>query len=228
MEKEVIVISLGGSMVVPDEIDSEFVSEFRKVALGLIDKYRLIIVCGGGKTARKYIEAAKSITDVNADELDWVGIKATHINAELVKAVFDGSLVEDKVVYDPSQKIEFNKDILIGAGWKPGFSTDFDAVLLAEQFNAKKLVNLSNIEYVYDKDPRKFEDAKKIEEMTWTELVEIVGDEWKPGLNAPFDPVATKKARELNLTVAMIKGNDLNSMMSFIDGEEFKGTLIKD
>jgi len=213
-------------MVVPKDIDVDFLKHFREIACSLIVDHKLIIVCGGGMTARNYQTAARTL-DVQSDpELDWIGIKATYLNAELVRAMIGSDITEAKVVTDPTADLDFKKDIIVAAGWKPGCSTDFDAVLLAERFGAKRLVNMSNVDYVYDKDPKKFSDAKKIEKMTWSELRKIVGDEWSPGLNAPFDPIAAKKAQKLGLVVGMIKGDDLKGLANFIKGEEFKGTII--
>jgi uridylate kinase len=130
-------------------------------------------------------------------------------------------------VKDPTEKIDFKKKILLAAGWKPGCSTDYDAVLLAENFGIKKLVNLTNIDYVYDKDPRKFKDAKKIEKISWKDFIKIVGDKWDPGLNAPFDPIASKESEKIGLEVAIINGKNLNNFEKYLNDEQFIGTIIK-
>jgi len=206
MKKEIIVISLGGSLIVPEEIDVSWIKNFKEMIEQYVAKgYKFILISGGGKTARKYQNAAKDIAGLTGDDLDWLGIHATRINAHLIRTIFRG-LANARVIKNPTEKIIFKEKILVAAGWKPGFSTDYDAVLLAKQFNVKKIINLSNIDFVYDKDPRKFKDARKIENISWKNFRKIVGDKWDPGLNAPFDPVASKESEKLGLEVAIMNG----------------------
>ena len=115
----------------------------------------------------------------------------------------------------------------MAAGWRPGFSTDFDAVLLAKYFHAKTLINLSNIDHVCDKDPRKFPDCKKIKEISWPEFRKIVGNKWDPGMNAPFDPIASKEAQAIGLEVVIMNGQKLANLKKFLEGDKAKGTVIK-
>ena len=223
--KKTVVLSLGGSAIVPDDINVPFLKGFKEMITDFIGKgNRVIIVCGGGRTARKYIEGITSISDAPHDDMDWLGIYATRINALLVKTMFD-NLAYEEIIIDPSQKITTDKLIIIASGWKPGFSTDMDAVILAEQFNAEEVLNISNIDYVYDKDPKQHPDAEKLETISWQDFVKIVGDTWKPGLNMPFDPIASKKAMELKLKVKILN-MDLDNISKCINDEKFKGTTI--
>ena len=115
---------------------------------------------------------------------------------------------------------------MIAAGWKPGFSTDFDSVVLAEKFGADTILNLSNIAKVYTADPKKDPDAKPLDYMSWKDYKEMAGDEWIPGFNVPFDPVATKKAAELNMKVIAADGKNLENLQNIFDGKDFVGTVI--
>ena len=117
---------------------------------------------------------------------------------------------------------------MVAAGWKPGFSTDYDAVLLAERFQADTVINLSNIAKVYTADPKLDPKAKPIDSITWAEFGTIVGDEWTPGKNLPFDPIATKRAAELGLSVICAAGRDLPNLRSLLlRGGAFEGTTIR-
>jgi len=218
-----IIISLGGSAIVPDKIDTNFLNQFKELILKHNDK-KFILIIGGGKICRTYQEAAKELGNEDKEDLDWVGIAATKLNAELVRAVFKDKAYE-KVAENPTQKYETDK-IIVACGWKPGCSTDNDAVLFAKTYGAKKLINITNIDYVYDKDPREFPDAKKIENLTWDELKQVVGGEWIPGLNAPFDPIAAKTAESLQLQV-IVTAKDLDNLDNILNEKEFKGTTIK-
>src|SRR3989338_3318044 len=172
--KNFIVISLGGSLIVPDEIDAVFIKNFRDLIVGRAKKgFKFIIVCGGGKMARKYQNAAKSIAKISNEDADWLAILATRINAALLKSTL-GELAHPDVIENPFGKIDFGKKvILFSGGWKPGFSTDYLSVLLAKRFRAEKVLNLTNIDYVYDKDPKKFKDAKQIKNIYWKKLKNI-------------------------------------------------------
>ena len=224
MEKT-IVMSLGGSVIVPDKIDISFLKDFKKTIETYVGKgYKFAIYCGGGKIARDYQKAASGILKLDNQVLDWIGINATIMNAEFVKALF-GDYADNEVVRDPTKKIAFNKKIIIAAGWKPGWSTDYDAVLLAKNLGADIVVNMSNVDYIYDKDPKKHKDAKKIKRISWKDYRKISGDKWEAGLSLPFDPVAAKEAEKSKLKAAII-GKDLENFEKVLDGKEYRGTLI--
>lgn len=225
-EKEIIVISVGGSLIVPEEIDSKWLSDFKKLIESQLTNKRFILITGGGKTARKYQNAAKEVSELERDDLDWIGIHSTRLNAHLMRTIFRKQ-AHPQIIKDPTAKVSFEEEILIAAGWKPGFSTDMDAVLLAKQFKVKKIINLSNIDYVYNKDPRKYPDAKIIKEISWEKFREIVGDKWDPGLNAPFDPIAAKESQKLGLEVSIMNGKDIENIRNYLNNEQFIGTVIK-
>jgi len=222
-----VIISLGGSLIVPDKIDISFLQQFK----ALLEKHlatediRFVVVCGGGKPAREYQEAARKLGVPSSADLDWVGIMATRLNAELVRTMF-GELAHSTVVIDPHQPINSLKKVIVAAGYQPGHSTDMDAVLLAQQLRAGLVVNLSNIDYVYDKNPAQFKDAKRFEAMSWKELRAIVGDAWKPGMNVPFDPVAAREAEKAKLKVIVANGKDIANLGLILSGKKFKGTMV--
>ena len=224
------VLSLGGSIVAPDGPDPAFLSSFVALArehLAVDPERRLILVVGGGGPARAwqraYREAGGKAEDHEAQ--DWIGVMATRLNAQLVKALL-GPLCPQDVATDPTSLSIFMGRVLVAAGWKPGFSTDYDAVLLAERFGADRVLNLSNIAKVYTADPRVDSSAKPIDAISWADFRAIVGDEWSPGKNLPFDPVATRKAAELHLTVICAAGRDLANLRSLLEQSSFTGTTI--
>ena len=229
-KEETIIISLGGSLIVPEEIDWRFVKNFKRVIGKKIKEgYRFIIITGGGKLARKYQEASQKVTKLAPDDRDWIGIHATRMNAHFIRTIFRENAHPriNKNPNDLEDFYNFKEDILVAAGWRPGFSTDYDAVLLAKYFKITKIINLSNIDFVYNKDPRKFPDAKKITGISWTDFRKMVGDKWDPGMNAPFDPIASQTAEEIGLEVAIMNGRGLKNLENYIEGKKFKGTVIK-
>jgi len=223
------VISLGGSIVAPQDVDVAFVKQLQFLVREFLDEgrdRRLIFVVGGGGPARAYQKAYRDIA-VSPDETeqDWIGVAATRLNAQLVRAILH-DLCADPVVIDPSARIEFNGRVLVAAGWKPGFSTDYDAVLLAEKFGAEAVINLSNIEKVFTADPRKDPSARPIDRISWTDFRRLVGDRWNPGANHPFDPIATKHAAGLGLRVVVAAGRNLPNLRAILEDRPFIGTQI--
>ncbi len=223
------VLSLGGSIVAPEQPDTSFLIDFKNLIERLLteDAKRLfIIIVGGGGPARVWQQAyLKVLPGAENDTADWIGIMATRLNAQLIKAIF-GNLASDALVTDPSADISFQGRILVGAGWKPGFSTDYDAVLLAERFAARNLINLSNIEQVYTDDPKKNPAAEPIEYISWKDFRSLVGDTWVPGKNVPFDPVASRRAADIDLQVICAAGKDLKNLEAILRGDAFFGTTI--
>jgi uridylate kinase len=225
--KDNIVISVGGSLICPESIDVDFLKDFKKVILDYIREGSwVILVAGGGKICRKYNEAVKQLEDnVLAEQLDAMGIRATKLNAELVRLAF-GDLAYSKILDTPDEKVSEDKQIVVTGGWKPGASSDNMAVNLAKHLGAKTVINLSNIDYVYDKNPKEFADAKPIPKMSWPDFFQLIGKDWKPGMNAPFDPIASKLAQELELKVVILNGKNTKNLADYLKGNNFIGTTI--
>lgn len=225
-----IVISVGGSLIAPTTTpDTQFLQELNTFIRYWVQKgKRFFLVAGGGKVARAYRDAgAGVIGDLSEDDLDWLGIHATHLNGHLLRTIFR-DIAYPKVIQHYDRKLKNIKEqVVIGAGWKPGWSTDYDAVLLARDYGAQTIINLSNIDYIYTDDPKKNPDAKPIKHMTWDELEKFVGTEWKPGMNAPFDPVASSLAKKLFLRVIIANGKDFKNLHTILENLPFKGTVIE-
>src|SRR3989344_92781 len=222
-----IVMSLGGSIIVPGEIQVDFLKKFKEFILDFLGQnYRFVIVTGGGSVARNYIKAASEISEIPDEDKDWLGIHATRINAHLIRTIFKKEAYP-VVLDNPLKKIDGEKyKLFIASGWRPGWSTDYCAVLLAERFKADKIINASNIQLVYNKDIAKYADAKPIKEITWARYRKIIGSQWKPGMKVPIDPIAANLASKLKMTVIVIKGTNLKNLENVILDKKFKGTLI--
>lgn len=227
-----IVISLGGSLIVPNGgIDVEFLKNFNKFIrkqLAENKNRQFFLVSGGGTTSRHYRDAGRDVVghELLPDDLDWLGIHATKLNAHLIRTIFR-DIAHPYVLkhYEIIRKVK--EPIVVAAGWKPGWSTDFCAVMVCEDYGVKEIVNLSNIDTVFNKDPREFKDAKPIYKMTWPEFKKLVGDEWVPGMHTPFDPIAAQKAEQLGLKVVIMRGNNFENIDNFLEGREFVGTVIE-
>nr|QQK87101.1 uridylate kinase [Treponema denticola] len=229
----VTVLSVGGSIVAPDKPDFDFLDKFSKTIRNWLlqdSSRKIIMVIGGGAPARDYQNAYRKVCDLRKapaknDEADWIGIMATRLNAQLVKAVFE-DLCPNPVLYDPTTVDMFGGQILVAAGWKPGFSTDNDAVVLAERFSGNLVVNLSNIAKVYTDDPKKNPEARPIDSISWEDFIKIVGTEWVPGKSTPFDPIASQRAQKAGIKVICAAGKDIENLENILNGKDFKGTVI--
>lgn len=224
------LISVGGSLIVPDGIDSGFVRRF----YGLItEKIRegcsFVFVVGGGKTARNYINAASSIHSIEDEDKDWLGIHATRMNAHFLRTIFR-EWAHPKINTNPHDLDDFyqaKEPILVAGGWRPGFSTDYIATVLAKYLDFPTVLNLSNTDGVYDRDPNRHPDSKRYDQIHWPEFRKLVGNEWNPGMSAPFDPVASKLAEESGITVVVLDGSDTDNLSSYFSGGDFVGTVIR-
>ncbi|AEF86672.1 putative uridylate kinase [Treponema primitia ZAS-2] len=225
----VTVISLGGSIVAPEGVDQAFLKDFVSLIRELLEKEadrRFIFVVGGGGPARIWQRAYREISGGGTDgEADWIGVMATRLNAQLIRALM-GQWCSQDVVTDPTKAEAMTGKVLVAAGWKPGFSSDYDAVLLAERFHADSVLNLSNIEQVYTDDPKKNPQAKPINTISWPDFRALVGEEWVPGKNVPFDPIASREAAKIGLKVICAAGRDLENLKKILRGEAFLGTTI--
>ena len=224
----VVVISVGGSLVVPPGgIDVSFLKQLktlmeRQVKLGT----RFVIVVGGGGTARAYQNAARRVGKITREDIDWLGIHSTRLNGHLLRTILRG-LAHPVMLKDPTRPLTHWKEpVLVIAGWKPGWSTDYVATRMARRLKASMVVNLSNIDYLYTSDPRKNPEAKAICEISWQEFRKMVGDKWDPGMNVPFDPIASRLAHQSKISVVIANGKNFKNLDAILSGRSFKGTVI--
>ncbi len=226
ISSNLFVISLGGSLIFPEELDLDFLKNFKALIESHIKKgKRFILITGGGKVCRKYQGALQILNKVEHSDLDWMGIYVTKTNANFIRLLFKKQS-HPKIVDNPEEKLNFKEKVLLAGGWKPGCSTDKDAVLIAKTYKADTVINLSNIDYLYDKDPKKFPQAKKIFKTSWAELLQITGSKWKPGANFPFDPSAAKLAKDIKLKAIIANGKNLKNLNAILNGQKFIGTEI--
>jgi len=219
-----IVFSVGGSLVCPDEIDNGYIEKLSKFINKLAKKHRIYAVVGGGKTARKYVA---SLREFKANEFfcDMLGIEITRINACLLISALNLSYMPYRKIVDASESAE---RIVIMGGIHPMHTTDGVAAMLAENVSADYFINLTNIDYVYDKDPNKFRDAKKLETVSYDELISISNQaEMKAGANNVLDLLAAKNIKRSSMKTFIINGKKLENVEKAIEGKKFIGTLVK-
>lgn len=230
LEKETVVMSVGGSLIVPDGIDTTFLTNLKNLIHTQASTHsgrRFIIIAGGGRTARGYQDAASAVTELTPEDLDWMGIHATRLNGHLLRTVFR-DIAHRVVITNPDEVLDLHpsEQVIIAAGYRPGCSTDLRAIQIATRVGATKVINLSNTDYVYTDNPHTNPDAVKIEDITWAEFRKLIPEDWAPGLSAPFDPIAAREAEARGIEVAQINGLKLDALSDYLDNRPFVGTKI--
>jgi len=227
MQKRVIVLSLGGSLIVPSEIDTDFLKKFREVIKKNEKKYKFIIVCGGGSVARKYINALRQ--DNKSDFLQsMAGITITRVNARFMTYFF-GKDASAGIPHDMKQiknLLKKNDVVFCGAlRYAPNQTSDATALKLASYFKSD-FINLTNVKGLYDSNPLKNKNAKFIPKATIEEFNKIVmAIPNKPGMHAPVDHVAMKLIKKHKIKTYII-GTDINQLDNLLNNKSFIGTII--
>ncbi|MEX0934999.1 MAG: UMP kinase [Candidatus Paceibacterota bacterium] len=224
--REKTVISLGGSLVIPNSINVEFLQEFKELISRHVERGReFLIVVGGGATARNYQRALRELDGVDIDSLDWIGIEATRLNGALVARAF-GDLTTPTVIEGEEDVTEGSTPVAVAAGWKPGQSTDAVALQAAVQIEAKEVIILSDIDRIYSADPKNDPDAKPLDEVSWKKLEELLPDSWNPGEHVPLDVEALRTGLKNDMHVIFMAGANLSTLAAYLERGEIEGTRI--
>jgi uridylate kinase len=222
-----VAISLGGSIFSKDEgVDVKFVKRFSKAILEASREHKIFIVTGGGKTARKYIRAGREL-GADEDFLDMLGIWATRLNALTISA----SLGERGIDFVPKRVEEADnvseEKIFVMGGTVPGHTTDAVTALLAAYIDADLLINATNVDGVYERDPKKYPGAKRLEKLSPQELIEIVETEdYEAGTSTVIDPKAARIIKKKDIRTVIVDGRSVRNIIDAIKGK-VKGTVIE-
>ena len=221
---ETIVISIGGSAIVSKNADASFLKKFASLIRKLSKQYMIYMIVGGGRTARTYIEKGREL-DLDENTLDQLGIEITRVNAQLLTSIIGVSNKKIPLTTDEAKKID--KPIVIMGGTVPGHSTDLVGAELAEKTDADKFIIATNVDGIYDKDPNKYRDAKKLNKVTINELIKKYGIDWSTaGSNVVVDGPALEIIKKAKITTFVLNGGRLNQLERAINNKSFDGTII--
>lgn len=224
-----VVISLGGSILIPGENDGEFLAKLANLLKELSKTYQLYVVCGGGKIARYYINTARAMGRSEFD-LDTLGIMTTRINAKMLQLALQ-ELAEDKIPETVEEAATMGAEgrIVIMGGTVPGHTTDGVSAALAEAVGAQRIINATSVDGVYTADPKKDPRAEKIKNMTFAELNEMLKGDHDAGKSGVFDAMGAEIVMRRRLPLLIVSGRDLEEMKRAISGSlEINGTIISD
>jgi len=229
MKKKVIVISLGGSLIIPDKINIKFLENFKKIILKNSKKYKFVIVCGGGSIARKYISALES-QKINLKFQSFSGISATRMNARFMNYFFNKDVERGIPHKMRTLKKYLKKQEIIFCGaleYKPNQTSDSTAAKIAKNFKTS-FINLTNVSGLYNKNPEKYKDAKLISNISWSDFNKIANKiKFNPGQHFVLDQTASKIIMENKITTYIL-GKDIKQLENLLKKKKFKGTLIQD
>ncbi len=222
-----LAISLGGSLLVPElpPRRKNFVKYANLLKYLYEQGHNLVVVCGGGETARKYQAIPRGLA-ANIYSIDQIGIEACWINAITLAAIIDQTAVAPRQPHSEAIKY-FGKKILICGGEGTGHSSDYATVRLAKLVKADLIINATNVDGIYNKDPNKYKSAKLIPEITYESYLERFGQKWKPGMHAPFDFEAARLmlAGLPRIPTRVVNGQRLENILGAAEGKNI-GTLL--
>lgn len=224
MEK--VVISVGGSVLVPDE-DPKYISELSEMLAELSEKVELIVVCGGGKPSRYYAKLGRAVGGTT-EQLDSLCIEVTRVNAGLLSIALGEHAAKEipKKAEDAVKLRKSSGKIVVMGGTEPGHTTDAVAAMIAKEWKADRIVNASNVDAVYSDDPRKNPKAERYEKITIDRLKEIVGDEHEAARSYVFDPMGIDIAKSAKTDLFMVNGRKLSELRNAILGKKIEGTFV--
>jgi uridylate kinase len=224
-----IVLSLGGSLINPGTPDVDYLRRLADV----LRKNRplgIIVVTGGGRPARTYADAIRKLGG-NEFKADEAAILSTRQNAHLLIGALgrrDGHVVVPQD-FDEAARAALSGRVVVMGGTIPGLTTDADAALIAEKLHAQRIVNVSNVDGVYDSDPRKNRGAKKFKHMTFPQLLKLAvrSDERSAGTHFIFDVFASKIIARSRIETHFVNGKKLKDVESAMRGRRHGGTVVK-
>ena len=222
-----VVISLGGSVLVPDERDAQYLSRLSWLLTEMSKEFQICVVCGGGRIARYYISTGREL-DFTKDELDNLGIAVTRLNATMLLLALGDEVapVMPRSEEEAAKLIEDGGMIVMG-GTTTGHTTDAVAARVAELVKAKRIVNATSVDAAYSADPKKFPDAERYASMTLRQLYDLVDKGvHEAGPSNVFDRLGVEIAMRAGIPIYIIDGRDLDEMENAIRGKDIKGTTV--
>lgn len=214
-----IVVKLTGRIFDDRSLVKEYASILRSLEEGAV------VVTGGGSIARAYIEAARELGAGNY-LLDVIGIEASRLNAWLIIAGMG-----DEVYPKPAESLSElltalgrRKKVVMG-GLQPGQSTATVAVLAAEAVRARALINCANVDAIYDDDPKRNPNARRIPVIKASELMALLKSNALPGTYELADLWSLEILKRSKIPMYIIDGKRPSLLLEALKGAN-PGSLV--
>ncbi len=187
MRKRVLVKFSGEALAGPDGfgIDTKILKYIADEIENLIrNNVEVGIVIGGGNIIRGVTAAQDGI--IKRTSGDYMGMLATVINAVAMQEALEHNglyarvqsaikmeqIAETFIVRRAKRHLEKGRIVIFAAGTgNPFFTTDTAATLRAVEINASMIIKATKVDGVYDKDPNKYKDAKKLNTLTYDQAL---------------------------------------------------------
>lgn len=220
-----IVVAIGGSVIISD-YGHEMFEAYAEILKDLYFEHEIYVVVGGGKPARDYIGVARSLSCGEAN-CDYIGMDVTRINAKLlIMALDDIAYPAVPENFNEAHEYAATGKIVVMGGTEPSHSTDAVGAILAEKVKADLFINLTSVDGLYDKDPKKYDDAKLFREISAEDMLEIVKNkDTKAGTYEFFDMTAIQMIKRSGLETVVANGEQPQNLVKILKGEEI-GTKI--
>lgn len=223
-----ITIGLGGSVFAAEDLDVDFLQKAADIFRELRSQgHEILVIVGGGKTSRKYIEAARELGASDKD-CDDMGISITRLNARLLIGAL-GDLAESRPVesFERAIRAMLKGRIPVMGGTFPGQTTDAVAAGLANSSRSELLIFFVDVGSIYTSDPKRYPEARKLETMRASELVKLVSEvKMKPGVKVIVDPLAAKLIQRARLRALVLGREELGRLPTIIKGGGHSGTTV--
>ncbi|MGA8303770.1 MAG: UMP kinase [Thermoplasmata archaeon] len=224
-----VVISLGGSVLLSGDGDRTYLEQLATLLREVGRTMPLVVTTGGGRTAREYIRLGRDLglTEV---ELDEIGIDITRLHARLLAA-----RVGPPTPAQPPPTIALAVHELLRAspvilgGTEPGHTTDGVAALIASRLRAARLVNATDVDGLYDEDPRTHPGARRIARAHWSDFRQRVhaATSGEAGQNFLFDRLGADTLARAGIPLSIVHGRDLENLEAAVRGRPFVGSRIE-
>ncbi len=225
---KIVVVSLGGSLIIPKDIDYGFLKRFKKIVLKF-KNIKFVFVIGGGHIAREYIKVLEK-AKLDEKSVCLMGIAVTRLNARFMANFFRGVASQNipNSLKDVENMIKINRVIFAGAlRFEPKMTSDGTAASIANHLKTE-FVNLTNVDGLYNKDPKKFKNAKFIPEISLKDFYKIVKKmKYKAGQHFVLDQHGAEIIMKHKVKTVILNGNKLGNFENYLKGKKFRGTIIK-
>jgi uridylate kinase len=173
VNKPRIVIKLSGS-IFNFETNFKILNDYVNLIKKINEVYQPIIITGGGKIARFYINLARSL-GFDESGLDLIGIQVSRLNAKLlISGLGDLCFPLTPLNLDEISTAVLTNKIVVTGGLYPGQSTNATSALIAEKIKALKFYNATDVDGIFNNDPRIDPDAKMYESIDVKDCISIL------------------------------------------------------
>jgi uridylate kinase len=223
-----VVVSIGGSVLLTGDQDAKYLEDLGDLLRRIGRRFPLAVTTGGGRTAREYIRLGREL-DLTEVELDEIGIEVTRLHARILAARIGPPTPAHPAtsLREAVHELTRVSPVVLG-GTEPGHTTDAVAALLGVRMRAVRVVNATNVDGLYDRDPRVYSGAKRISKISWPEFrARVHGTTTgEPGENFLFDRLGADALARAQIPLAIVQGRDLSSLEAALTGRRFDGTQV--